>query len=42
MFDACLKGAKEKGVICGKGVYEAGTIVENPAMRQAYDMGKQV
>ena len=41
-FAACLKDAKEKGVIYGKGVYEAGAIKGMPAMREAYEMGKQV
>ena len=33
---------QEKGVIYGKGVYEAGAIKGLPAMREAYEMGKQV
>ena len=41
-FAACLDGAQEKGVIYGKGVYEAGAIKGLPAMREAYEMGKQV
>lgn len=41
-FAACLDGAREKGVIYGKGVYEAGAIKGLPAMREAYEMGKQV
>lgn len=41
-FAACLKGAKEKGVIYGKGVYEAGTIRDKGTMREAYEMGKRV
>lgn len=39
---ACLKGSQEKGVIYGKGVYEAGAIKGMPAMGEAYEMGKQV
>ena len=41
-FAACLDGAQEKGVIYGKGVYEAGAIKGLPAMREAYEMGKNV
>lgn len=41
-FAACLKGAKEKGVIYGKGVYEAGAIQGLPVMEDAYQMGKRV
>ncbi len=41
-FAACLDGAQEKGVIYGKGVYEAGAIKGLPAMREAYEMGEQV
>lgn len=41
-FAACLDGAQEKGVIYGKGVYEAGAIKGMPAMREAYEMGKRV
>lgn len=41
-FAACLDGAQEKGVIYGKGVYEAGDIRKMPAMQEAYEMGRQV
>lgn len=41
-FARCLQGAKEKGVIYGKGVYEAGVIKNTGYMKQAYDMGKGV
>lgn len=41
-FARCLNGSKEKGVIYGKGVYEAGAIQGMPAMREAYEMGRQV
>lgn len=41
-FAACLDGAQEKGVIYGKGVYEAGDIRKRPAMQEAYEMGRQV
>lgn len=39
---ACFEGSKEKGVICGKGVYEKGEIRDTPYMRQAYEMGKSI
>ncbi|MBQ7617439.1 MAG: flavodoxin family protein [Desulfovibrio sp.] len=38
----CLKGSVEGGVIYGKGVYEAGSIKDKPAMRQAYEMGRNI
>lgn len=40
-FAACLTGAVEKGVIEGKGVYEAGRIRNHPAMAEAYEMGRR-
>lgn len=36
----CVNGAVEKGVIIGKGVYEPGKVERTPALRQAYEMGK--
>lgn len=41
-FAVCLDGSKEMGVIYGKGVYEAGEIKEKSAMKEAYEMGKNV
>ncbi|MGM9538742.1 MAG: flavodoxin family protein [Candidatus Onthomonas sp.] len=41
-FAACLEGAKEMGVIEGKGVYEAGAIRSTRYMKEAYEMGKGV
>lgn len=38
----CVDGAKEMGVIYGMGVYEKGKILDTPAMKEAYEMGKQV
>lgn len=38
----CLDGSREMGVIYGKGVYEAGEIKNMPAMKEAYEMGKNV
>lgn len=38
-FAACLKGAREMGVIEGKGVYEPGAIQGHPAMEEAYRAG---
>ena len=41
-YAECVEGAIEKGVIIGSGVYEAGKIKGMPAMKQAYEMGKDV
>lgn len=41
-FARCLKGSVERGVVYGKGVYEAGAVKNTPAMREAYDMGRTV
>ena len=41
-FARCLGGSVERGVVYGKGVYEAGEIESRPAMREAYDMGRRV
>lgn len=38
----CLPGAAEKGIICGLGAWNMGDIQGNPAMREAYEAGKQV
>lgn len=38
----CLPGAHEKGIIYGTGAWQAGDIGSSPAMKQAYDMGKQI
>lgn len=38
----CVEGAIEKGIIYGMGAYEKGEIRDNPAMTQAYEMGKSV
>lgn len=38
----CLPGAKEKGVIYGAGAWQIGDIQENPAMEEAYQMGKSI
>lgn len=42
LCDEFKHGAQEKGVIYGKGVYEAGAIKGMPAMKEAYEMGKRV
>lgn len=39
-FTSCLSGAKEKGIIYGTGAWNAGDIKGQPAMKQAYEMGK--
>lgn len=38
----CLEGSIERGVIYGKGVYEAGEIESKPTMQEAYTMGRRV
>lgn len=38
----CVKGAVEKGVIIGSGVYEPGKVRSTSATEQAYLMGKNV
>ncbi len=38
----CVEGAKEMGVVYGMGAYEKGEILNTPAVRQAYEMGKGV
>lgn len=38
----CVEGAVEKGVLIGSGVYELGIVKASPAMKQAYEMGKNV
>lgn len=38
----CVEGAVEKGTIIGNGVYEPGKIKNSPAMRQTYEMGRNV
>lgn len=40
-FAECLDGSKEMGVICGKGVYEAGAVKNMPVMKEAYEMGRK-
>lgn len=41
-FVYCLDGATEKGVILGNGVANVGDIKGHAAMKQAYDMGKNI
>ena len=38
----CLPGAKEMGVIYGAGAWQLGDIQGNPAMEEAYQMGKRI
>ena len=38
----CVKGAEEKGVIYGTGVYQPGEIKKSPVFTQAYEMGKNI
>ena len=41
-FTDCLDGAKEKGIIYGKGAWHVGEIKGTKAMAEAYEMGKSV
>lgn len=38
----CVDGSKERGIIIGNGVYEAGAIKSTSAMQKAYELGKSV
>lgn len=38
----CVEGAKEIGVIYGMGVYEKGEINASPALKEAYEAGKNI
>lgn len=38
----CLPGAKEMGVIYGTGAWQMGEIQSNPAMQEAYEIGRSV
>ncbi|MBQ7887683.1 MAG: flavodoxin family protein [Clostridia bacterium] len=38
----CLKGSKERGVLYGNGLYEAGAVKGTAYMQEAYEMGKNV
>ena len=41
-YAACLRTAKEKGIVLGLGVFEVGDIETHPAMQEAYEMGKAI
>jgi multimeric flavodoxin WrbA len=41
-FTSCLEGAKEKGIIYGTGAWQIGDIIGSKAMKQAYEMGKEI
>ena len=38
----CLPNAREKGIIYGTGAWKIGEIKNSPAMKQSYEMGKNV
>ena len=38
----CLTGAREKGIIYGTGAWQAGEIKGTPAVKQAYEIGRNV
>ena len=42
LCDEFAKGAVEKGAVVAGGVYEKGEIKNHPAMKLAYQMGKNV
>ena len=41
-FLRCLPGAKEAGVILGTGTWDKGDVYRHPALKQAYEMGKEL
>ena len=41
-FTYCLNGAKEKGIIYGTGAWNKGEIKGSKAMKEAYEMGKNL
>ncbi len=41
-YAECVKGAVEKGIVFGTGVYKKGEIIGTPAMQKAYELGKNV
>ena len=38
----CVDGAIEKGIIIGNGVHTPGEVKNSPAMKEAYNMGKNI
>lgn len=38
----CLNNAQEKGIIYGTGAWQVGDIQKSPALKEAYEMGKNV
>ena len=41
-FLRCLPGAEEAGVILGTGTWDKGDVYRHPALKQAYEMGKEI
>lgn len=41
-FTDCLEGSKEKGIIYGTGAWQKGDIKGSKAMKEAYEMGKNI
>ncbi len=39
-FLDCLEGPRERGVVYGVGAWKIGEIADKPAMREAYEMGR--
>ena len=38
----CVNGAREMGIVYGMGVYEKGKVKDTQAMKEAYEMGRNV
>ncbi|MDR1532333.1 MAG: flavodoxin family protein [Clostridiales bacterium] len=41
-FTSCLPGANEKGVVCGTGMWNIGDAANAPAVKAAYEMGRNI
>lgn len=41
-FTSCIENPMEKGIVYGVNAWEKGAIAGNPAMQQAYEMGKNI
>lgn len=38
----CIEGAVEAGILYGVGAWHAGEILDTPACREAYEMGRNI
>ena len=41
-YMTCVENARECGIIYGHDVYEKGEVLDKPAMKEAYEMGKSI